>query len=125
MSQVAVGCYLLDLSTTHQPHAALVGEEGEAPMGQHPTELGVGDIEDVGSLTDRDPVRVGVSQMGAPGVVLEGDAFHLTRSDHVTPHESSSALKAAPEDPGRVEDGWLHDYAPSSRTPWSPPAQAT
>src|SRR5690349_355365 len=28
MSQPVVGCYLLDLSTAHQPHAALVGGEG-------------------------------------------------------------------------------------------------
>src|SRR6476660_6479908 len=94
-------------------------------MGEHLTELGVGDTEDVGRLTDRGPVRVGVSQMGAPRVVLEGDAFHLARSDNAAPHESSSALEPAPEDPGRVENGWLHDYAPQSRTPWSPPAQAT
>src|SRR6476659_7173366 len=40
MSHVAVGCYLLDLPTAHQPHAALVGGEGQAPMGQHLTELG-------------------------------------------------------------------------------------
>src|SRR6478609_4336775 len=80
-------------------------------MAQHLTELGVGDTEDVGRLADRDPVRVGVSQMGAPRVVLEGDAFHLARSDDVAPHEASSALETAPEDPGRVENRWLHDYA--------------
>ena len=81
-------------------------------MSQHLTKLGVGDTEELGRLTDRDPVRVGVSQMGAPRVVLEGDAFHLARSDDVAPHESSSALEAAPEDPDRVESSWLHDYAP-------------
>jgi len=81
-------------------------------MVQHLPELGVGDAEDVGGLTDRDPVRVGVSQMGAPRVVLESDALHLARSDNVAPHEPPSALKTAPEDPGRVENGWLHDHAP-------------
>lgn len=81
-------------------------------MAQHLTDLGLGDTKDVGRLTDRDPVRVGVSQMRAPRVVLEGDALHLTRSDNVTPHETASPLETAPQDPGRVEDGWLHDYAP-------------
>jgi hypothetical protein len=47
--------------------------------------------------------------MGAPRVVLEGDAFHLARSDDVAAHESSGALHTAPEDPGRVESSWLHD----------------
>jgi hypothetical protein len=78
-------------------------------MSQHLAELGVGDAEEVGRLADRDPVRVGVSQMGAPRVVLEGDAFHLARSDDVAAHESSGALHTAPEDPGRVEGSWLHD----------------
>jgi hypothetical protein len=50
--------------------------------------------------------------MRAPRVVLEGDALHLTRSDDVAPHETASPLETAPQDPGRVEDGWLHDYAP-------------
>ena len=89
-------CNLLDLLTPHKPDAALMGKEGEAPMGQHLTKFGVRDTEDVGGLPDRNPVRIGVSEMGAPRVAFEGDALHLARSHDVAAQESSSALKAAP-----------------------------